>query len=189
MNIYEMYVEHWKRPGFWIRRTTWGNTIAKVIEVGEFAGRAPYYGNPQVIAVVYDMQTGDVKDKWFEVPAAGTYKTWRWVHPPEWSGEGAFDAAAGRVVLNVPFEENRRASRMGVRWSDLLGAWWISYEDTKALAKAKERGYLDPPPPLGSIFLGFMSYAGWRRRPGLSGRRTPSCGHCQSPSLRRSRIW
>jgi hypothetical protein len=30
MNIYEMYVEHWKQPGFWIRRTTWGNTIAKI---------------------------------------------------------------------------------------------------------------------------------------------------------------
>ncbi|MDH4565939.1 hypothetical protein E8E95_04540 [Pseudomonas sp. BN414] len=146
MNIYEMYVEHWKRPGFWVRRTTWGNTIAKIKEVGELVGRAPYYGNPQVVAVVFDLHTGELKDEYFVIDTAGTYKTWRWVNPPSWSGEPDFDPKAGRAILNVPYAENRRASSIGARWSALLGAWWIAETDEKALAKAKDRGYMEPIP-------------------------------------------
>jgi len=41
-----MYVEYWKKPGFWIMRTSWSNTVAKVEFVGELTGRAPYFGNP-----------------------------------------------------------------------------------------------------------------------------------------------
>ena len=85
LNIYQMYVENGKRPGFWLWRTTWGNTIARVISVGPFKGPAPYYGNPEVIACVYDMRTGFVKDERFEITTAGTYKTWRWVEAPDWA--------------------------------------------------------------------------------------------------------
>ena len=131
MNIYEMYVEHWRQPGFWVRRTTWGNTIAKIKHVGELSGRAPYYGNPEVVAVVFDLHTGEVKDAHFVIDTAGTYKTWRWVQPPDWSTDAPFDPKAGRVILNVPFAENSRASRIGARWSDLLGAWWIAAELSK----------------------------------------------------------
>ncbi|MBU2952262.1 hypothetical protein [Marinobacter sp. F3R08] len=145
MNIYQMYVEHWRQPGFWVRRTTWGNTIAKIISVGELSGRAPYYGNPEVIAIVYDINTGEVKDEHFIIDTAGTYKTWRWVQPPEWSGETDFDPSNGRVLLYIPFGENKRASSMGARWSELLQAWWIPEADEKLLAKAAERGYLSLP--------------------------------------------
>lgn len=148
MNIYEMYVEHWKQPGFWIRRTTWGNTIAKIKHVGELSGRPPYYGNPEVVAAVFDLHTGEVKDAHFVIDTAGTYKTWRWVHPPSWSSDSIFDPNAGRVILSVPFADNRRASRIGARWSDLLGAWWIAEADGKALAKAKELGFMEPVAPL-----------------------------------------
>lgn len=148
MNIYEMYVEHWKRTGFWVRRTTWGNTIAQIKLVGDLIGRPPYYGNPEVVAVVFDLQTGEVKDEHFVIDTAGTYKTWRWVQPPGWSSDTAFDPKAGRVILNVPYADNRRAKAMGAKWSELLGAWWIAEGDHTALAKAKERGYLDPPAAL-----------------------------------------
>ncbi len=144
MNIYEMYVEHWKRPGFWIRRTTWGNTIAKIKHVGELSGRSPYYGNPAVVAVVYDLSTGDVKDENFLIDTAGTYKTWRWVQPPSWSSDTPFDPKSARVILNVPFSDNRLASRIGARWSDLLGAWWIAETDEKALSKARNLGFMEP---------------------------------------------
>ncbi|ELQ8317899.1 hypothetical protein R2571_006806 [Pseudomonas aeruginosa] len=148
MNIYEMYVEHGRRPGFWVRRTTWGTTIAKVIEVGELHGPGPYFGNPTVVATVYDFESGEVKDERFVIGSAGTFKTWRWVQPPEWSGEKPFDPQAGRVLLHVPFEENRKASRLGAKWSELLGAWWVAEDNAKALAKAGELGYLNPPAPL-----------------------------------------
>lgn len=144
MNIYEMYVEHWKQPGFWVRRTTWENTIAKIKHVGELSGRSPYYGNPEVVAVVFDLHTGEVKDEHFVIDTAGTYKTWRWVHPPSWSSDSIFEPKAGRVILNVPFAENRRASNIGARWSGLLGAWWIAEADEKAFAKAKALGFMEP---------------------------------------------
>lgn len=147
MNIYEMYVHHWKKPGFWVRRTTWGNTIAKIIYVGEFSGRAPYYGNPEVRVDVYDIHTGVLKDKNFLIETAGTYKTWRWVQPPEWSGEPPFDPKAGRLILYVPFEKNKVASKMGARWSDFLGGWWIPEDDEMMVAKANSLGFMTPPPP------------------------------------------
>lgn len=63
MNVYEMYVEHGKQPGFWLTRTTWGNTIARSKQVGELQGRPPNYGNSEV--VVFDLQTGKVVDEHF----------------------------------------------------------------------------------------------------------------------------
>lgn len=146
MNIYGMYIHHWKQVGFWVRRTTWGNTIAKITHVGELTGRAPYFGSPIVRADVFDLHTGEIKDKGFVIETAGTYKTWRWVQPPEWSGEPPFDPKAGRLILNVPFEMNKTASRIGARWSDLLQGWWIPVDDEKKVKKAREHGFFDPLP-------------------------------------------
>jgi hypothetical protein len=150
-----MYIEHWRQPGFWVRRTTWGNTIAKITSVGQLSGRAPYYGNPEVVATVYDIHTGEVKEEHFVIDTAGTYKTWRWVQPPEWSGESHFDPRDGRVLLYIPFGENKRASSMGARWSEWLQAWWIPETDEKLLAKATERGYLTPPEARVHFDVGF----------------------------------
>lgn len=140
MNIYQMYVEFGRKSGFWIRRTTWGHTIAKIAFVGPLSGRAPYYGNPEVVATVFDIHTGSVKDERFLIDTAGTYKTWRWVQPPEWSGEAPFDPKAGRIILDVPFDLNKKVSARGARWSDLLGAWWIAEEDQAALKKMSDLG-------------------------------------------------
>ena len=152
MNIYEMFCEHWKRPGYWIRRTSWGNTIAKVVSVGELCGRHPYYGNPEVVVVVYDIHTGEVKGESFVIPTAGT-GSWRWVHPPAWSTDLPFDPKAGRVILNVPFGKNAQAQRLGARWSHLLDAWWIAQDDAKAFTKAKALGFMEPVPSRVSFFL------------------------------------
>ncbi|MCO4322301.1 DUF5710 domain-containing protein [Aliidiomarina quisquiliarum] len=155
MNIYQMYVEHWRKPGFWVQRTTWGNTIAKITFVGELTGKPPYYGNPKVIATVYDIHTGEVKDQDFVIDTAGTYKTWRWVQPPKWSGESDFDPKKGRILLNIPFSENKKASSMGARWSEALGAWWIPEDDASLLEKANKRGYLTPPEARVHFNVGF----------------------------------
>lgn len=150
MNIYEMYVFHWKKPGFWVRRTTWGKTIAKITDVGPLSGRAPYYGNPVVKADVFDIHTGQRTDTDFIIDTAGTHKTWCWVQPPDWSGEEPFDPKAGRVLINVPFEKNKVASRMGARWSDILDSWWIP-EDEKLIGKARDEGFFEPVP--GRVFF------------------------------------
>ncbi len=83
-NVFEMYVANGMRPGFWLRRTTWGNTCARVVDVGEIKGPAPYFGNPKVHADIYDLRTGELKEARARIPAAGTYKTWRLVDAPSW---------------------------------------------------------------------------------------------------------
>ena len=83
-NVFEMYVANGMRPGFWLRRTTWGNTCARVVDVGAIKGPAPYFGNPKVFADIYDLRTGDLKEARARIPAAGTYKTWRLIDAPSW---------------------------------------------------------------------------------------------------------
>lgn len=84
-NIFEMFVENGSRPGFWLRRTTWGNSCAQVVSVGEFKGPPPYYGNPKVLADIFDLATGELKERSTKLPVPGTYKTWRQIDPPEWA--------------------------------------------------------------------------------------------------------
>ena len=83
-NVFEMYVANDMKPGFWLRRTTWGNTCARVIEVGEFKGPSPYFGNPKVYADIFDLRTGALKEAKARIPVPGTYKTWRLIDAPEW---------------------------------------------------------------------------------------------------------
>ena len=83
-NVFEMYVANGMRPSFWLRRTTWGNTCARVVDVGEIKGPAPYFGNPKIYADIYDLRTGELKEARARIPAAGTYKTWRLIDAPSW---------------------------------------------------------------------------------------------------------
>lgn len=87
LNIYEMFVANGARPGFWVSRTTWGNMCARVTSVGELRGPAPYFGNPTVLADLYDLQTGVLRDSAVKLPVPGTYKTWRKIEPPGWANE------------------------------------------------------------------------------------------------------
>jgi len=86
LNVYQMYVQNDRQVPFWLTRTTWGGTIAKVIHVGELRGSAPYYGNPAVLAEFYDVATGHLKNT-DSVSAAGTYKTWRLAQVPVWASQ------------------------------------------------------------------------------------------------------
>ena len=63
MNIYQMYKHNDNKVGFWVRRRTWGKTIAQVKFVGnktsgKLKGRAPYHNNPEVLCELYDLRTG-----------------------------------------------------------------------------------------------------------------------------------
>lgn len=59
MNVYQMYYENDKKFGFWIKRNSWGYSIAKVISIegviegDEIPGNKPYHSNPKVIAEFY----------------------------------------------------------------------------------------------------------------------------------------
>lgn len=85
LNVFQMYSANDERPGFWLRRTTWGNTCARVISVGDFKGPPPYYGNSVVLADIYDLRTGDLKESGARLPVPGTCKTWRQIDPPAWA--------------------------------------------------------------------------------------------------------
>ena len=80
-NIFEMYVSD-GGPGFWVRRTTWGNTCARIVRVGEMTKPGPYFGNPSVLMDVYTLEG---QEEAAALPVAGTYKTWRKIDPPDWA--------------------------------------------------------------------------------------------------------
>lgn len=83
VNVFEMYRDH-GGAGFWVRRITWGGTCARVVRVGKITGPAPYFGNPSVLMDVYTLD-GSLKDAAVALPAAGTFKTWRKIDPPQWA--------------------------------------------------------------------------------------------------------
>ena len=72
INIYQMYLANGNKAGFFVRRNSWSNKIAKIVTVGgktcgELAGRAPYFDNPKVFGKFDD--NGSI----FEVTCAGTF--------------------------------------------------------------------------------------------------------------------
>ncbi|MGE4429114.1 MAG: hypothetical protein AB7E05_00065 [Sphingobium sp.] len=87
LNVFQMYAANNLQAGFWLRRTTWGNTCAQVTSVGEFKGPPPYYGNPAVFADIYDLRTGALKEQGATIPVPGTYKAWRQIDPPSWASQ------------------------------------------------------------------------------------------------------
>src|SRR4029453_7005969 len=84
-NVFEMYVAHGD-AGFWVRRTTWGGSCARVIRVGAITGPPPSYGNPTVLMDIYSLN-GELSQAAATMPVPGTYKTWRQIDPPEWATE------------------------------------------------------------------------------------------------------
>ncbi len=164
-NIFQMYMAH-GGPGFWLRRTTWESTCARVVGMGEPSGPGPYFGNPPVLADIYTL-AGRLKEELARLPAAGTYKTWRQIGPPAWASHAllrVFDDTAiaasvaqhdrrkivatadqaTRVELRVPYVRKEEAKAIGARWDAAKKVWWIAAENDVALAKAREGGLLNP---------------------------------------------
>jgi hypothetical protein len=81
-NVFEMCVAN-GGPGFWIRRTTWDATCARVVGIGRFTKPGPYFGNPPVVMDVYSIK-GELKEALAKASVPGTYKTWRRIDPPAW---------------------------------------------------------------------------------------------------------
>jgi hypothetical protein len=164
-NVFEMFVAH-GGPGFWVRRTTWGATCARVVRVGTLTGPPPYFGNPSVIMDVYSLQ-GKLKDAAAQLPVPGTFKTWRQVEAPDWASpkmlrsldDPALDVAlnkldrkrnkldakpvAERTTLMVPYERKDEAKAIGAKWDAAARTWWIPADDTSARAKAVHLGFLE----------------------------------------------
>jgi hypothetical protein len=86
VNVYQMYIANGCKVGFWLTRTTWVRTCARVVFVEDLNhDKAPYYGNPAVRADIHDSFTGELKDSSAIIPVPGTYKTWRLIEPPAWA--------------------------------------------------------------------------------------------------------
>ncbi|KAB2957297.1 MAG: hypothetical protein F9K19_03505 [Rhizobiaceae bacterium] len=165
-NVYEMCVAN-GGPGFWIRRTTWGATCARIVGIGPMTKPGPYFGNPSVLMDVYSL-VGELKEGLAQVPVPGTYKTWRRILAPPWAGQGdlrslddpAIDAglqaldrkrhrASGkaqseeeRVFLSVPFSRKEEAKQLGARWSPAEKLWWLPASNEPALSQARALGFL-----------------------------------------------
>lgn len=165
-NIFEMCVAN-GGPGFWIRRTTWGATCARVVGVGAMTKPGPYFGNPSVLMDVYSL-AGELRENLAQVSVPGTYKTWRRIPAPSWAehanlrslDDPAISAALQsldrrrhkapreeqkveeRVLLSVPFSRKEEAKKLGARWSTAERLWWIPASNKQALAQARTLGFL-----------------------------------------------
>ena len=164
INVFQMFVAH-GGAGFWVRRTTWENTCARVVRVGAITGPAPYFGNPSVLMDVYTLD-GRIKDLATQLPVPGTYKTWRMIDAPDWAAttnmrsldDPLLDEVLSRldnkrhknvpkrqvekVLLAVPFERKDEAKKIGARWSPTDKAWWLPADDEAVIAKAAELGFI-----------------------------------------------
>ncbi|MXP29917.1 hypothetical protein GRI58_13975 [Porphyrobacter algicida] len=58
---------------------------ARVTSIGQLTGFTTHYSNPTVRADFFDLGTGDLREANARLPAAGTYKTWRKLDPPDWT--------------------------------------------------------------------------------------------------------
>ena len=91
-NVYEMYVANENRAGFFIRRITWGNTIARITtiggrEEGALSGEPPYFGSDAVFAEFYNLDTGERLNE-SEVSCPGTFTSYYQVGAaelPKWA--------------------------------------------------------------------------------------------------------
>jgi hypothetical protein len=167
LNVFEMYLAH-GGPGFWVRRTTWGTTCARVIRVGAFTAPGPYFGNPSVLMDVYTLG-GQLKEGLVPLPVPGTYKTWRCVETPPWAGstdlrvldDSAIETALAsldrkrnkaprkstteRFWLSVPYERKEEAKQLGARWSPADRSWWLPVDNIEAIDRARVLGLAQSP--------------------------------------------
>lgn len=162
-NIFEMAAAH-GGPGFWVRRTTWSGSIARVVRLGQVNGPPPYFGSPSVLMDVYSL-SGAPREDAVQLPSAGTYKTWRMVAAPQWAASAklrplddpALDdalykldkkrhklgAPPERLWLTVEYTRRDEAKKLGARWAAAERKWWLP-ADTPAtvLAEAKVKGFI-----------------------------------------------
>ena len=82
-NVFQLWFAIQPEP-LWITRTTWSNMCAHVTSVGEIKGPAPYYGNPEVRANIYN-GSGQCTQRGALISVPGTYKTWRQISTPPWA--------------------------------------------------------------------------------------------------------
>lgn len=162
-NVYQM-AEIYGGPGFWVTRTTWGHTVARIVGIGTMTRLGPYFGSPPVLMDVYS-KDGKLRDGLDRLSTAGTYKTWRLIDRPEWAATVTLRslddpeiAAAlvkndrrrnpksdveefNRLLLNLPFEQKDKAKALGAKWDGANKKWWVKAEDEIAIAKARKLGF------------------------------------------------
>jgi hypothetical protein len=89
MTIYRMYAENGNRTGFWVQHRDWRNTCALVLtvggqSVGPLPGKAPQYGEPEVVVRQYDVRSGRALDAGVRVEGPGD-KNYSLIAIPSWS--------------------------------------------------------------------------------------------------------
>lgn len=84
-NVYQMWFAI-QPAHLWITRTTWSNLCARVTSIGEVKGPAPYFGNPKVMADIYN-GAGQCTQRGAVISVPGTYKTWRQISEPHWANK------------------------------------------------------------------------------------------------------
>lgn len=165
MNIYQMYLDN-RGAGFWVRRSRWVQTVARITAVGPLEGRAPYYNNPQVLADVYDIDTGALREANAILRCPGNY-TYTQLDSPVWTMRVILSpltdpgpspdvlkredarrarqiltaerlAATPKTFLKIPFERKDEAKALGAKWDPERRCWWLPATNAAVLERARE---------------------------------------------------
>lgn len=90
------------RAGIWVRRDSWGNTVAFLRSVagqseGKLSGRDPYYSSPEARADIYDWRSGELLDEDAVLPCVGCWQ-WSWIGVPQELWDLGVDGAFERTL-------------------------------------------------------------------------------------------
>lgn len=114
-NLPRLYRLNGWRAGLWVRRNSWGNTVALITSVGgqvdgKLDGRDPYYGDPEVLADVYDVRTGALLEQQASLPCVGSWQ-WAWIGVPQDLWDAGPEAAFERTLSDQTRARKARARR------------------------------------------------------------------------------
>lgn len=75
LNVYGLWLLHGGEPeGLWVKRDSWGNMMARVLEVEPMTGSAPYFNNPKVSASFHLLDGSWVNNGPLSCPGTYAYK-------------------------------------------------------------------------------------------------------------------
>lgn len=98
MNVYQMIESGaFDAPGgLWVKRDSWGNTVALVTEFDEFKGQSPYFNNPVIrVDLFYDRGALGVRYKKSELLSCPGTRAYTHISSPSWWVDGNYSDQYG----------------------------------------------------------------------------------------------
>ncbi len=134
------------QAGLWVRRDSWGNTVALLTSVngqteGKLDGRDPYYQDPDVRGDIYDLRTRTLLEGNSKLPCTGCWQ-WSWIGVPQDLWDAGPEAAYERTLSDRTRASKVRAQQKALAAAAALGPCVTLTVDTYPVrARLKDLGF------------------------------------------------